>query len=238
LDPEYPAPRLALMLEDTGAPVVLTQQRLAGSLPARAATGARVVCLDTDARVIARSSVRRPAPWSGPDNLVYALYTSGSTGRPKGVMVRHRGVVNRLLWAQEEYPVTASDRVLHKASFSFDFSVWELFGPLLCGARVVLAHPGGHRDPSYLAQALAEHGITLLHFVPSMLQAFLGQVELPAFPSLRYVFAGGETLTPELRDLALTRLGKVLRNQYGPTEISIDVTECPCRPGDRRRPVP
>src|SRR6185312_10382497 len=173
-----------------------------------------------------------------PDNLVYALYTSGSTGRPKGVMVRHRGVVNRLLWAQEEYPVTASDRVLHKASFSFDFSVWELFGPLLCGARVVLAHPGGHRDPSYLAQALAEHGITLLHFVPSMLQAFLGQVELPAFPSLRYVFAGGETLTPELRDLALTRLGKVLRNQYGPTEISIDVTECPCRPGDRRRPVP
>src|SRR5207244_3908522 len=117
----------------------------------------------------------------------------------------------------------------------FDFSVWECFGPLLAGAVVVLARPGGHRDSAYLARILREERITLVHFVPSMLQVFLAEPDLGPCADLRFVFSGGEALSPELQQTFQARMGRtgvVLRNQYGPTEISIDTTDWICRPGE------
>jgi amino acid adenylation domain-containing protein len=248
LDPDYPPERLALMIEDSGAEVLLIQEHLGDRLrvgadprrgPPGVAAGPTRVLLDAEALLTAAGPEARPPLPADPDNLVYVIYTSGSTGRPKGVMVRHRGVVNRILWAQGAYPVTAEDRVLQKASFSFDFSVWECFGPLLAGGRLVLARPGGQRDGAYLVRAVCEHRISLLHFVPSMLQVFAEQESLEDCSSLRFLFSGGEALSWDLAGRCRDRLPSVpLRNQYGPTEISIDVTEWICRPGRGSRPAP
>ncbi|HYG65512.1 MAG TPA: amino acid adenylation domain-containing protein, partial [Thermoanaerobaculia bacterium] len=228
LDPDYPADRLAFMVEDAAAPLLLAQRHLVDRLPEL--RGVRIVFLDELARPEAGAPPAVP-DGAGPDHLLYVIYTSGSTGRPKGVMVRHRGVVNRLLWAAHAYPVTAADRVLQKAPFSFDFSVWECFGTLLSGARLVLARPGGQRDGAYLARTVVEQGITLLHFVPAMLQAFLEEEGLDGCRSLRFVFSGGDALASETVERFQARMpaGVLLRNQYGPTEISIDVTEWICR---------
>ncbi|HYG64144.1 MAG TPA: amino acid adenylation domain-containing protein, partial [Thermoanaerobaculia bacterium] len=236
LDPDYPAERLSYMVEDSAAPLLLTQRHLVERLPE---SGARVVLLDEAARPEPGLPPEAPSGVLA-DNLLYVIYTSGSTGRPKGVMVRHRGVVNRLLWAVQDYPITSADRVLQKASFSFDFSVEECFSPLLAGARLVLARPGGQRDSAYLLEAVVEEEITLLHFVPAVLQAFLAEEGLEACHSLRFVFSGADTLTPELRERFEARIppGVLLRNQYGPTEISIDVTEWVCRPGEGRFVAP
>ncbi|HVS01000.1 MAG TPA: non-ribosomal peptide synthase/polyketide synthase, partial [Thermoanaerobaculia bacterium] len=209
LDSSHPAERRALLVASSGARVVLTPESLE--------VGAQQ---DTP-----------PVVRSGDGNLAYVLFTSGSTGTPKGVMVPHRGVVNRLLWAQEVYRLGPADAVLLKAPFSFDFSVWEMFAPLLAGARLVVAEPGGHRDAAYLARAIAEHGVTIVHFVPSMLGVFLEEPGLERCVSLRQVFSGGEALTPALRDRYLERLSVPLDNQYGPTEISIDTTRWVCCPG-------
>ncbi len=231
LDPEYPLDRLSFMLADTAAPVLLTQTHLRDRL--RPLAGG-TLCLDDADLAAALESLPATAPCSGVclDDLAYVIYTSGSTGRPKGVMVHHRGVVNRLLWAQEAYPVTPRDRVLQKASFSFDFSVWECFGPLLAGAVAVLSRPGGHRDSAYLARTLREERITLVHFVPSMLQVFLAELDFGSFEDLRFVFSGGEALSAELQQAFYARMRAPLRNQYGPTEISIDTTDWICRPGE------
>ncbi|HYG61736.1 MAG TPA: amino acid adenylation domain-containing protein, partial [Thermoanaerobaculia bacterium] len=228
LDPDYPAERLAYMVEDAAAPLLLAQRHLTDRLPEM--PGTRLLFLDELAHPEAGPPPAIP-DGAGPDNLLYVIYTSGSTGRPKGVMVRHRGVVNRLLWAAHAYPVTSADRVLQKAPFSFDFSVWECFGTLLSGARLVLARPGGQRDGAYLVRTVVEQGITLLHFVPAMLQAFLEEEGLEGCHSLRFVFSGGDALAPEAVERFQARMPPrvLLRNQYGPTEISIDVTEWICR---------
>jgi amino acid adenylation domain-containing protein len=228
LDPEYPRERFIHLLEDSGIAVLLTQRHLAGQIPAGKV---RVVLLDeTDDRL----PDSRPAGIAAPDNLAYVIYTSGSTGRPKGVLVPHSGVVNRLLWAQDAYPVTPADRILHKASFSFDFSVWECFGPLIAGAQLVLARPGEQRDPAALARTIREHGITLVHFIPSLLQMFAAQEGLEQLTSLRHLFSGGEALALDLARTITERLPAPLHNQYGPTEISIDTTDWICRPEDAR----
>src|SRR4029079_14130054 len=143
-------------------------------------------------------SDRSDRPGQGGEGLAYVLYTSGSTGTPKGVMIPHRGIVNRLLWMQEAYGLTAEDRVLQKTPFGFDVSVWEFFWPLLCGARLVLAQPEGHKDPRYLADLIAREKITTVHFVPSMLEVFLETPGLEALASLPRVVASGEALPPQL----------------------------------------
>jgi amino acid adenylation domain-containing protein/non-ribosomal peptide synthase protein (TIGR01720 family) len=234
LDPALPAERLAFMLDDSEARVLLLQEPLRDRLPAE---GLRVVPLD--ARWDAGEATEEPCGVEvSPGNLAYVIYTSGSTGRPKGVMVPHRGVCNRLRWAQEVYRLDARDAVLQKASFGFDFSVWECFAPLWAGARLILAEPGRQGDGDYLVRVLREHRVTCVHFVPSLLAAFLEADGVEACTSLRQVFSGGEALTPELRDRALARLAAPLDNQYGPTEISIDTTRWVCAPGAERHRVP
>jgi amino acid adenylation domain-containing protein len=228
LDPGHPAERLALLLADAGAAVALTREDLRDRLP----VGVRTVTFE------GKEEEGGVGPRANPDNLACVLYTSGSTGRPKGVMLSHRGLVNRLLWAQETYRLTAADAVLLKAAFSFDFSIWEVFAPLLAGARLVVARPDGHQDAAYLARTIAGRGVTLVHFVPSMLAVFLREEGVEDCTSLRQVFSGGEALSPALRDRFFSRLTIPLDNQYGPTEISIDTTRWVCAPGQDPRRVP
>jgi amino acid adenylation domain-containing protein len=234
LDPSYPSDRLAFMVEDAAAAVILTQRRLRDALPEG---GGLVVCVDdrTESEAFASDGL---APAATPDNLAYVIYTSGSTGRPKGAMNTHRGVVNRLLWMQEEYGLGAGDRVLQKTPSSFDVSVWEFFWPLVTGAAVVVAEPGGHGDPAYLVRAIKEAGVTTVHFVPSMLRAFLSEPGVEDCHSLRRVICSGEALTRELQEHFHARSRAALHNLYGPTEAAIDVTFWPCVRGDQRASVP
>nr|WP_245553364.1 non-ribosomal peptide synthetase [Nocardia veterana] len=159
-----------------------------------------------------------------PDHLAYVIFTSGSTGRPKGVAVSHAAIVNRLLWMQSEYGLTTEDVVLQKTPVTFDVSVWELFWPLQVGARLVVAAPQGHRDPDYLARVVAAESVTTLHFVPSMLAAFLAESDLGSCGSLRRVFASGEALPAAVAQRLVARTGARLHNLYGPTEAAVDVT--------------
>ncbi|WP_164021375.1 non-ribosomal peptide synthetase [Pyxidicoccus trucidator] len=237
MDPAYPRERLAWMLEDTAAPVLLTSQRLVPVLPPHSA---RVVCLDSQWPDVALHPASRPAPLAGPEALAYVIFTSGSTGRPKGAMNAHAGVVNRLLWMQQEYGLTAADTVLQKTPFSFDVSVWEFFWPLMTGARLVLARPGGHQDPAYLVRLMADERVTTTHFVPSMLRAFVEEPGLEGLTALRHVVCSGEALPADLVRRAYARLptSTAVHNLYGPTEAAVDVTYWPCPREDSGREVP
>jgi amino acid adenylation domain-containing protein len=235
LDPDYPAERLAFMLADAAPAVLLTQPRLAGRLPQHAA---EVLCLDLGWGAGADAAAP-PEPAVTPESLAYVIYTSGSTGRPKGAMNTHRGICNRLLWMQQQYRLGPADCVLQKTPFSFDVSVWEFFWPLLAGARLVLARPGGHKDPAYLAGLIHDERVTVCHFVPSMLRAFLLEPGLERrCAGLRDVMCSGEALPYELQARFFARLGCRLHNLYGPTEAAVDVTYWECRRGDPRRLVP
>uniref|UniRef100_UPI0016777923 AMP-binding protein n=1 Tax=Streptomyces sulfonofaciens TaxID=68272 RepID=UPI0016777923 len=156
------------------------------------------------------------------------MYTSGSTGAPKGVVVTHAAVVNRLLGLQEEFGLEPTDICLHKAPAAFDASVWELFWPLTTGARVVVADPEGHRDPAYLADLIRARGVTTVHFVPSMLRAFLDEPAAALCTSLRRVQTGGEPLPAELRERTARLLGATQNHLYGPTEATIHATTWTC----------
>nr|UYH37519.1 amino acid adenylation domain-containing protein [Myxococcaceae bacterium MCy9487] len=226
LDPSYPPERLAFMLSDCAAPVLLTQRALASTLPA--SSSALRLFLDEAAPLLALQPSHAPALPLSQDSLAYVIYTSGSTGQPKGAMNCHRAVANRLLWMQHTYRLAPDDCVLQKTPFSFDVSVWEFFWPLLCGARLVIARPGGHQDSSYLAHLIHRQRITTLHFVPSMLRAFLEHPDLSGCSSLRRVFCSGEGLPAELQSRFSLRLSSQLHNLYGPTEAAIDVTAWHC----------
>ncbi|MGZ4135760.1 MAG: non-ribosomal peptide synthetase, partial [Tumebacillaceae bacterium] len=174
------------------------------------------------------------------ENLAYVIFTSGSTGKPKGVMVPHRGVCNRLLWMQERYDISADDRFLQKTPYGFDVSVWEFFNPLIVGAQLVIARPGGHQDPAYLVRLIAEQQVTVVHFVPSMLGVFLEERGLDACRHVRMVVCSGEALPFELQERFYARMGSdvTLHNFYGPTEVSIEVTYWDCLRGSDQRFVP
>jgi amino acid adenylation domain-containing protein len=236
LDPSYPAERLAHMIEDARASLVLAQPHLANQLPKAAK---EVHLLDATWKSYRDESGDDLDDIGTPENLAYVIFTSGSTGRPKGAMNEHRGICNRLMWMQEEYGLTDKDRVLQKTPYSFDVSVWEFFWPLLTGARLVIARPEGHRDSPYLVKLICDSGITTLHFVPSMLRLFLEEEGLEALTSLRRVFCSGEALPHELQERFFARLPDVeLHNLYGPTEAAVDVTYWACRRGDERLTVP
>jgi amino acid adenylation domain-containing protein len=265
LDPSYPMERLAFMLEDAQVPVLLTQQSLLDKLPKH---NAKVICLDSDREIIEQYSIQNPIPPTPRDlnseassgfplgkgdgrgidqgeslipnssNLAYVIYTSGSTGKPKGAMNTHRGICNRLLWMQDTYRLTESDRVLQKTPLSFDVSVWECFYALLTGSCVVLAKPGGHQDSAYLVKLIQQQQISTVHFVPSMLQVFLQEPDVELCHSLKRVICSGEALSVELKERFFERLeGVELHNLYGPTEAAIDVTSWKCQPQEKIVPI-
>ncbi|WP_460408917.1 amino acid adenylation domain-containing protein [Pseudomonas amygdali] len=229
LDPDYPEDRLAYMMQDSGIGLLLTQSALLQRLPVQVQS----LCLDQEGDWLAGYSTANPENLSHPLNLAYVIYTSGSTGKPKGAGNSHRALVNRLHWMQTAYALDGSDTVLQKTPFSFDVSVWEFFWPLLTGARLAVALPGDHRDPERLVQTIREHQVTTLHFVPSMLQAFLTHPQVENCNSLRRVVCSGEALPAELAGQVLKRLPQAgLFNLYGPTEAAIDVTHWTCTPDD------
>ncbi|NEP63670.1 MAG: amino acid adenylation domain-containing protein, partial [Symploca sp. SIO2G7] len=231
LDPDYPAARLQWMLKDANMAAVLTDKIL--DLPPLSET---VVSID----VADGSQQPETAPLHGltPDSSVYVIYTSGSTGQPKGVINTQRGLVNRLWWMQAAYGLTEQDRVLQKTPLSFDVSVWELFWPLLNGATLVIAKPGGHKDSAYLGQTIRQRQITSLHFVPSMLAAFLEAPDVGSCTTLERVICSGEALSPALQKQFFEKLPNTeLHNLYGPTEAAIDVTAWQCQPGETTVPI-
>jgi amino acid adenylation domain-containing protein len=235
LDPTYPNERLAFMLADAQVSVLLVQPHLVEKLPTHQA---QVVCIDSDCQQFAVYSPENPISKVTSENLAYVIYTSGSTGKPKGAMNTHKGLCNRLLWMQDTYQLTATDKVLQKTPFSFDVSVWEFFWPLLAGASLVLAKPGGHQDSRYLVQLIAQEKITTLHFVPSMLQVFIEEKELEKCGSIKRVICSGEALPFDLQQRFFERLNAELHNLYGPTEAAIDVTFWACQPNSHDKIVP
>ncbi|MGZ3458973.1 MAG: non-ribosomal peptide synthetase, partial [Archangium sp.] len=237
LDPSYPRERLEWMLEDARPAVLLAQPSLLARLPQE--HGVSVVPLQPGDETLHTLPTHAPAPLASPDNLAYVIFTSGSTGRPKGAMNAHRAVCNRLLWMQQAYALGPQDVVLQKTPYSFDVSVWEFFWPLMVGARLVLARPGGHQEPDYLLRLICEQHVTTAHFVPSMLQPFLEQPGLELCSSLKRVVCSGEALSPELELRCLQRLpSSSLHNLYGPTEAAVDVTAFSCQLVEGRRSVP
>ncbi|WP_460410801.1 MULTISPECIES: amino acid adenylation domain-containing protein [unclassified Pseudomonas] len=225
LDPAYPPERLAYMLEDSAPAVVLVHgatRALLGDISAPV--------IDLDQNTWQSLSAENPQiPALTPQHSAYVIYTSGSTGQPKGVVNEHAGVVNRLLWMQDAYRLSAADSVLQKTAFSFDVSVWEFFWPLMTGARLVMARPGGHKDPQYLTEVIETENITTLHFVPSMLDVFLANSDTTRCESVRQVMCSGEALPGSLvRRFKLQLPGSGLHNLYGPTEAAVDVTAWDC----------
>ena len=180
----------------------------------------------------------KPESTVQPDNLAYTIYTSGTTGRPKGVQVSHRAIGNRLLWSQMVYPLTSRDRVLQVASFSFDIALWELLGPLLAGASVILARHGGQQDPGYLLSLMVEQQITVAHFVPSLLQVLVEDERLTHCTALRGVFCGGEAVPADLPERVFARVDVDLYQFYGPTEAAINATYGVCQRGRKQRLLP
>ena len=236
LDPAYPRQRLAYMLEDCAPALLLTQRHLLERLPVAAVP---VFCLDRDWHQLDACPDDNPACATLPEHLAYVIYTSGSTGQPKGAGVAHAGIANRLQWMQQAYGMTPADRVLQKTPFSFDVSVWEFFWPLAQGATLVMAKPGGHQDPQYLAGLIAGQGVTIVHFVPSMLEAFLGGADTLSCAGLRHVMCSGEALPYELQQRFFARFAHTqLHNLYGPTEASVDVTAWTCQRDGALRIVP
>ncbi|KUZ97320.1 non-ribosomal peptide synthetase [Burkholderia ubonensis] len=236
VDPDYPAERVRFMIDNAQLRWLLTQQHLLAALPD---TDARLIAIDRDAHDFAAAPASNPAPALNGDSLAYMIYTSGSTGRPKGALNTHRAATNRILWMQQAYALGTDDAVLQKTPFSFDVSVWEFFWPLVTGARLVFARPGGQRETDYLVDLIAREGITTVHFVPSMLRAFLDHPDLDAHcASLRRVVCSGEALPYDLQQRFFERLDARLYNLYGPTEAAVDVTAWECRRDDPHRNVP
>ncbi|MBV1911041.1 MAG: amino acid adenylation domain-containing protein [Kangiellaceae bacterium] len=235
LDPDYPEARLAFMLEDIAAPIILTQKHLTTVIPD---TDAKIIALDECWDDIQEFSVENPELVNTPNSLAYIIYTSGSTGNPKGVMNQHSGIINRLIWMQEEYQLTAQDVVLQKTPYSFDVSVWEFFWPLIFGAKLVVAKPGGHQDVRYMADLIETKSITTMHFVPSMLQIFVDHADSKSCETIRQIFCSGEALPYELQKQFFSFSNSKLHNLYGPTEAAVDVTYWECDPNYGKKIVP
>ncbi|MFC4304784.1 AMP-binding protein, partial [Cohnella boryungensis] len=240
LPPDFPADRLRYMADNAAMRIVCAQAFWLDAA-AQACPSAARVDLDSVLADACDGTETSPEVAISPEQNAYILYTSGSTGRPKGVMIRHRSVVNRIHWMQRTYALGERDVILQKTPYSFDVSVWELFWWMLSGSSVSFLAPGAEKDPGQLLEAIQAGGITTMHFVPSMLAAFLeaAQAEKPErlrekLGTLRYVFASGEALHKAhvdrfyglLRGAGLKEAKLI--NLYGPTEATVDVTAYEC----------
>lgn len=228
LDTGYPDDRLRMMLEDARPSLLIaSEDQLArfSDIP-----GLESLCYQQPLAVADDA----PLALSKPEHTAYIIFTSGSTGRPKGVMVGQTAIVNRLLWMQDRYPLSADDVVAQKTPCSFDVSVWEFWWPFIAGAQLVMAEPEAHRDPQAMQQFFAHYGVTTTHFVPSMLAAFVASLDadsVAACRTLRRVFCSGEALPTELCREWERLTGAPLHNLYGPTEAAVDVSWYPaCGP--------
>ena len=246
IDPQYPDSRQAFMLDDSKASIVITRFKLLDAVAPHLTTAvAQKICLDdpkTEGDIRGQtqetlSAAELPAPIL-PTSLAYVIYTSGSTGQPKAAGNTQEAILNRLDWMQDTLRLCAADRVLQKTGLGFDVAVWEWYLPLMTGASLVVSSPNGHKDPRYLKQAIEQFDITVLHFVPSMLSAFLSYLSVGDCPSLKQIVTSGEALSAELQDDTFSKYPNVkLWNLYGPTEAAIDVSAWACEPSAAPPPI-
>jgi amino acid adenylation domain-containing protein len=215
LDPAYPPERLRYMLLDAKPPVVLSSRRFA---PVLTSLCDRVFFLDEEHD----EDPGKINSGSAPNNLAYVIYTSGSTGEPKGVMIEHHSICNQILWRQEAFPLDRGDVVLHGTSLSFDPSVWECFGPLTAGAKVIIAPQDEGHETVHLCELIHRHHVTVLQGVPSKFRALVETAKPGQCKSVRLIFSGGEELTRELQDRIFSRFDARLINVYGATETAIE----------------
>ncbi|HEV7506853.1 MAG TPA: amino acid adenylation domain-containing protein [Thermoanaerobaculia bacterium] len=231
LDPEAPAERTAFMVADGGVRVALADERRAGGL---AGLGLQVICPPFGLSFGGDgpdANLTNGAPSAASDHLAYVIYTSGSTGKPKGVMVSHRAACGTLLWRLSRFHLTPDDCILQNIAFTFDPSIWQIFGALLSGARLVLVPPGGQQDFAGLVRTVAHEGVTITDLAPPMLEAFLEQEGLAECHRLRLLFAGGQALPAALAARFQEFFpAAALQNIYGPTEVAIDAATWTCRP--------
>jgi amino acid adenylation domain-containing protein len=232
LDPDQPPARLSHQLRQGDVRVVLV------------GSGAQRIWHDlgVEPLVVDGTSLdgAPPAPLVRPNerNLAYVIYTSGSTGEPKGVMLEHAQACRRFRWQLREQPIGPGDAMLHKTPTTFDVSVWEIFWPLCSGARLVATRPGGHRDVEYMIDLVKRRGVTVAHFVPSMLPAFVDHPDAPSCTALKRLYTSGEELSVDLAERTLARLGVALHNLYGPTETAMEVSFWRCRADPEAHRVP
>ncbi len=219
IDPAYPEERLAFILEDARARVLLTTAALRERMPE---PGVRLICLDADWELIIGESRNNPPIIAAAGNLAYVIYTSGSTGQPKGVMVEHRGLSNTIQWLSQTLAITPGDSTLLKTPITFDAAGRELLPTLLAGARLIIAEPNAHRDCRYIAEKIRDEGVTILHSVPSFLRLLVKEPAFADAVALRVVMCGGEALAPDLVAEFGRRSSAKLYNVYGPTETIID----------------
>lgn len=230
LDPAYPEDRLKMILDDAEPTVLITTAALGEGLE----TSERplLVVEDLTADLPERSACdgTRALPFPDPHRPAYLIYTSGTTGRPKGVVNGHLAISNRLLWMRDACGTGPDDAILQKTSCGFDVSVWEFFLPLISGAKLYYARPGGHRDPAYLREVIEAQNISVIHFVPTMLTQFLADLPKGTCPSLTHLICSGEALPTEVANRALALMDCKVVNLYGPTEAAVDVTSWVCQP--------
>ncbi len=229
IEPEHPRERIRYVLADTKVELLLTQehfgQQLLETVPSNSIDITYIDCEDR----FAAYNQGNLKPMNLSEDLIYVMYTSGSTGRPKGVALQHRGIVNQIDWMQKTYPVVRGDMILQKTPYSFDVSVLEILWPICYGATVVMTRPEHHTNSPYLYELMISQNVTMVHFVPSMLTAFIDYLELENYkmPSaLRHIICIGEDFPVALAQKAkrLSHCALKLHNLYGPTEASIAVT--------------
>jgi len=223
LDTGYPDDRLQMMIEDAKPSLLITDDN---QRPRFSHLPVSLFSYNT----LLNSEGSAPLNLSAPEQTAYIIFTSGSTGRPKGVMVGQTAIVNRLLWMQNHYPLTAVDVVAQKTPCSFDVSVWEFWWPFIAGAKLVMAEPEAHRDPLAMQDFFAKYGVTTTHFVPSMLAAFVASLtpeNAACCASLKQVFCSGEALPTALCREWEQLTHAPLHNLYGPTEAAVDVSWYP-----------
>ena len=245
LDPDVPQERLSFMLGDSQARALLTTTKQRTRLGDEI-LGMHVITLDdpivkSHIETLSNSSIQdeeRCGPLLS-EQLAYLIYTSGSTGTPKGAGNTHRAIVNHMDWVQSEMNLQPGDRVLQKTAIGFDVAVWEWFAPLMTGATLVIARPGGQKDASYLHHAIDAYGITMIHFVSSMLELFLEEQQGLKHESLRLIVTSGEALSGTLQNKTLQAFPRAeFWDLYGPTEAAIHVSAWRCRAEDGLTPPP
>ncbi|MGH3673992.1 MAG: amino acid adenylation domain-containing protein [Pseudonocardiaceae bacterium] len=237
VDPGLPSARARLMRAETEPCCVLAQfagvksewiKDVFQELPAVAVDDFGIAHFTDDEPVEGCDRVDEISE-SAANSPAYVLYTSGSTGRPKGVLVEHQAILNYVTWLRRYLSIDEFDRVLLQTALSFDVSIGQCFAPLVSGACVVLARPGGERDPEYVRGILQSQDITIVHFVPSALRVFLANLPNLRFSHLRALVTSGERLSEDLERACLNDHGFTVHNLYGPTEASVDATYHRCR---------
>ena len=236
IDPHFPKDRIEFMLEDSETPFIITHKKWNDRISEKSNEGVTLEVINLEAFNYSAYSTQNPNLMVSSEDIAYVIYTSGSTGKPKGAQIQHHSVSNRVKWMHEKYPLNVNDVILQKTPYTFDVSVWELFWWSMYGGSLQILIPEGHKEPKEIIEAVEKGKVTHMHFVPSMLNAFLEYLDnnrnlIEKLKTLKYVFASGEALQSEHVKkfyMLLEKNGTTLHNLYGPTECTVDVSYYDC----------